>query len=117
MRTFKVYHYRSDLDDTLMCDLGCKHRVTYHEVKRLTECPEEAFDEFIKGLNYNSDGIGKVRVARDYQGRRYLSKPTWDGYGPWVCQDSTDKYGDKKSFWNHPVVRLDAAFSLTGERI
>lgn len=105
MKTVTVYHYRRDLDATRVCDMGCKHSVTFHEVKRLTPAPAEDYQKMVKGLHYTHDGVGTVRVAYDAQGRRYEQMPTWDGPGAWLRQDG-------KAFFDRPVIRRDVAYTL-----
>jgi hypothetical protein len=107
--TVTVYHYRRDLDNkAMMCSLGCKHRVTYHEAKRITVVEKRR--ELIPYLAYTHDAYGDVFDAVDTQGRIYTFTPTWDGPGVWMRTD-------KKAFWKRPVVRMDAAFTLDNKRI
>jgi hypothetical protein len=108
-QTVTVYHYRRDLDNKAMvCDLGCKHWVTYHEAKRVTII--EKRHELVKGLGYDRDAYGDVLVGVDAQNRFYTYTPTWDGPGAW-------KRADGKTFWRRPVIRMDAAFTLDNRRI
>lgn len=108
MTTFKVYHYRRDLDTKITCSLGLSHQVTYHEVKKITQTDTRT--EFIPWLYYDHGGMGEILIAVDYQGRIYESKPTYDGYISWVRDDG-------KVFFNRPALIMDAALSLDGSRI
>lgn len=110
MSQFTVYRYRPDLDATLICNLGCKHRVTYHEVKRITLVGNES--KWIKGLHYTSDGWGNERIAKDAQGREYRSQDSWDGYSGWMRDGKASEV-----FFGRPVLRMDAAFDLLGNTI
>lgn len=110
MDTFKVYNYRPELGAIEVCNFGCKHRVTYHEVKRITRRPKEDYDRWIEFLHYTHGGTGTVRVAYDAQGRRYEQTPNWDAPGPW-------KRVDGKVFWNHPTIKYDVARDLAGNII
>ena len=109
-QTVKGYHYRRDLDDRkYVCSLGCKHIVTYHEVKRLTIIAKR--HELVPHLGYDRDAFGDVFEAVDTQGRDYIYVPTWEGPGVW-----TGTVDDKK-FWTRPVIRMDAAFDILGNKI
>lgn len=111
MRTFRVYRYQRELNTTVKCNLGCTHSVTFHKMKVLRENDDDGYRSWITALNYPSDGWGTVRVAYDTQGRRYESRPYWDGYSPWI------RMVDNERFWTRPTPRLDVAFNLDGRII
>ena len=106
--TFVVYHYRRDLDESRICNLGCKHSVTFHERKVIRLAGEGT--TFIKALHYTHDGYGKFQIAVDAQGRTYERKESWSGWQGWVRADG-------KVFFDRPVLVKDAAFTLNGKRI
>lgn len=109
-QTIKVYHYRPDLSNkAAVCNLGCKHWVTYHEVKRVTITA--ARKELVPYLAYTQDAVGDVFDAVDAQGRLYTFTPTWDGPGTWR------RAVDSKNFHGRPILRMDAAFTLDGKPI
>lgn len=104
----RVYHYRKDLNTEVKCDLGCKHRVTYHEAKEIALTRIESV--FIEHLYYTHGGVGEAQYAEDYQGRRYRREQYWDGWTAWTRDDG-------KVFFDRPVIRADVAFDLAGNRI
>ncbi len=83
--------YRKVAKGKVKCSLGRAHDVHYYEVKRLTFAADEFFKEFIKALRYIQDDWGICQVAYDYQGRRYVRKPHWDGWNGWVREDHADE--------------------------
>lgn len=92
-----VYHHRPDLDTNETCDLGCKHKVYTHEVKRITVTSIESV--FIKALHYVSDGWGNEYTATDAQGRTYKQRDSWDGPSGWVRENSrTVEYFARRPF-------------------
>jgi hypothetical protein len=109
MQVIRVFRYLHSRNETRVCDLGCKHRVTIHEVKHLTRAPDEDWSETIPYLNYDKPGVGTIRVAYDSDGKRYTQTPSWDGPGPW--------HGEDDHYWTRPVVTFDAAFDLDDTRI
>lgn len=108
MVKFTVYNYRREMDETRICNLGCKHSVTFHERKILRLAGEGT--TWIKALNYSSDGYGKFQIAVDAQNRTYQREQTWDGWSGWTRDDG-------KVFFNHPVLVMDVAFTVHGEQI
>lgn len=108
-QTHTVYHYRRDLTNPAMrCNLGCKHRVTYHESKRVTIINKRW--ELVPHLGYDHDAYGDVFAAMDAQGRVYTYTPTYDGPGRWKREDG-------KVFYNRPIIRMEVAFTLDGKPI
>lgn len=103
-----VYHYRRDLGAKRVCDLGCRHRITFHERKRITIVSEH--QELIPFLNYDRPALGTVYEATDAQGRTYIGKPSFDSPVSWVRSDG-------KAFFSRPVIRMDAAFTLDNRLI
>jgi len=121
-RTVTVYHKATEyvgilpffgLLSTEVCNLGCKHKVEFYEVKRITVV--DIVDEFIKALNYTSDGTAPVLYAKDTQGRIYRSAPGWDWAVGRNWTRGKEKYffTDKKPYANDFSIPKD----LTGKVI
>ena len=86
----RVTVYHQVREDVEVCDHGEKHRVPILMVKKLTIT--DVRSEFVKALNYVSDGFGDVLYATDAQGRTYRKQPHWDGPRASVWVRATNRY-------------------------